>query len=270
MHKDQQPIKASKNSNKWIRQMVMKLDTERVGKWGDILAAPENEDQTVTMMRKISIQKHDFPLAWVAITSNTDVLRAEVCISMSDKECRERFAAQEVAIVGFNDDTFMCGITRVKDVVSWIAYDLPANRELDTDSWLAADKGNVDKFPLKQRPFLTKKWKPMVWPTVTKMKWQICSLKTDEAEGNVKMSEVVNLLRVAQSRGSRFEGGKDGTRGVERLMMRTLTLLERETSQKASIVCRQARKPIEPPIWTFNGMLTTSNHVDRKKRTFRL
>ncbi|KAJ7144787.1 hypothetical protein C8R43DRAFT_953868 [Mycena crocata] len=36
----------------------------------------------------------------------------------------------------------MCGITRVKDVVSWIAYDLPVNRELDTDSWLAADEGN--------------------------------------------------------------------------------------------------------------------------------
>ncbi|KAJ7168058.1 hypothetical protein C8R43DRAFT_945329 [Mycena crocata] len=200
---------------------------ERVGKWGDILAAPENEDQTVTMMRKISIQKHNLPLTWVAITSNTDVLRAEVCILMSDKECRERFAAQEVAIVGFNDDTFMCSITRVKDVVSWIAYDLPANRELDTHSWLAADEGNdlllaVGKVPLKQRPFLTK-------------------METD-GMAHCYENEVADL---------QLENG-------------------RETSQKASIACRQARKPIELPIWTFNGMLTTSNHVDRKKRTFHL
>ncbi|KAJ7120510.1 pectin lyase fold/virulence factor [Mycena crocata] len=136
---------------------------ERVGKWGDILAAPENEDHTVTMvaanidMRKISIQKREFPLAWVAVALNADVLRAEVCISMvgvlksrllppirqgAIRTGRERFAAQEAAIVGFNDDTFMRGITRVKDVVSRVAYDLPANGELDADSWLAAEEGN--------------------------------------------------------------------------------------------------------------------------------
>ncbi|KAJ7180404.1 hypothetical protein C8R43DRAFT_942034 [Mycena crocata] len=286
---------------------------ERVGKWGDILAAPENEDHTVTMvaanidMRKISIQKREFPLAWVAVALNADVLRAEVCISMvgvlksrllppirqgAIRTGRERFAAQEAAIVGFNDDTFMRGITRVKDVVSRVAYDLPANGELDADSWLAADEGNGmgpkvssscryftcgREIPPESKAVFEKYVDPH--NVLQKMETngmahcfenEVAYLQLDNGRLETKdpagfmEGDVVELGFSVQG----FK--KNANDGVVRLVMRTLTLLERETSQKASIARRQARKPIERPIRTFNGMLTVSNRVDRKKRTFHL
>ncbi|KAJ7083038.1 hypothetical protein C8R43DRAFT_1142735 [Mycena crocata] len=247
---------------------------ERVGKWGDILAAPENKDHTVTMvaanidMRKISIQKRDFPLAWVAVALNADVLRAE-----SDKERKERFAVQEVAIVGFDDDTFMRGITRVKDVVSRIAYNLPATGELDADSWLAPDEGKgmgpkaafdkyIDPHSVLQR-METEGMAHFYENEVVYLQLDNGRLETKDPAGFME-GDVVKLGFFVQG----FK--KNSNDGVVRLVMRTLTLLDRDTSQKAGIARRQARKPIEHPIWTFNGMLTASNRVNRKKRTFHL
>ncbi|KAJ7156912.1 hypothetical protein C8R43DRAFT_1125483 [Mycena crocata] len=274
---------------------------ERVGKWGDILAAPENEDHTVTMvaanidMRKISIQKRDFPLAWVAVALNADVLRAE-----SDKEPtesirtgKERFAAQEAAIVGFNDDTFMRGITRVKDVVSRIVYNLPATGELDADSWLAPDegKGMGPKVSTSCRYFTCgRQIPPESKAAFDKYVDPHSVLQRMETEGMAHCYEnEVAYLQLDNGRletkdpagfmeGDVVELGfsvqgfkKNGNDGVVRLVMRTLTLLDRDTSQKAGIARRQARKPIERPIIrTFNGMLTASNRVDRKKRTLHL
>ncbi|KAJ7081285.1 hypothetical protein C8R43DRAFT_965619 [Mycena crocata] len=205
---------------------------------------------------------------------------------------KERFAVQEAAIVGFNDNTFMRGMTRVKDVVSRIAYNLPATGELDTDSWLAPDegKGMGPKVSTSCRYFTcSRQIPPESKAAFDKYVDPHSVLQRMETEGMAHCYEnKVVYLQLDNGRletkdpagfmeGDVVELGffvqgfkKNGNDGVVRLVMRMLTLLDRDTSQKAGIAHRQARKPIEHPIRTFNEMLTASNHVDRKKRMLHL
>ncbi|KAJ7087396.1 hypothetical protein C8R43DRAFT_1142335 [Mycena crocata] len=269
----------------------MKDAAARVEKWGDLLAAPENEDYAITVVaanidvRKISIQKRNFPLAWVAVALNADILRAEVCISMvgvlrsrllppvkkgAVRRGRERFTAQEAAIVGFNEDNFIRGISKVQDIVRLIVYDLPGTGEIDSDTWLETDnreglgpkvvsscryftsghripaesKADFDKYvnPHEVLKKMQTEYMAHCYENeVSYMQLVNDKLETKDPAGFME-GDVVELGFSLQG----FKKGADG--GVVRLIMRSLTLLDRETSQKASLARRQARKPIEHPI----------------------